>query len=71
MITGLHANPLGVLARQLSVPLHKVRDHCPLYNNSEGVVVDSKVEFRFNKLLDKVAEVREVMDVTANKISLG
>ena len=25
VITGIHANPLGVLARQLSIPLHKVR----------------------------------------------
>ncbi|KFK38718.1 hypothetical protein AALP_AA3G150900 [Arabis alpina] len=26
VITGLHANPLGVLARQLSIPLHKVTE---------------------------------------------
>ncbi|CAN8259461.1 unnamed protein product [Cochlearia groenlandica] len=74
VITGLHANPLGVLARQLSIPLHKVRDNCPLYN-PEGVIVDkvadSNVELGFNKLLDKVAEVREMMGGEANKISLG
>ncbi|XP_010534911.1 PREDICTED: lysine-specific histone demethylase 1 homolog 2 [Tarenaya hassleriana] len=74
VITGLHANPLGVLARQLSIPLHKVRDKCPLYN-SDGTVVDSKadshVEFVFNKLLDKVTEVREMMGESANQISLG
>ncbi|KAG7625116.1 Lysine-specific histone demethylase 1 2 [Arabidopsis thaliana] len=74
VITGLHANPLGVLARQLSIPLHKVRDNCPLYN-SEGVLVDkvadSNVEFGFNKLLDKVTEVREMMEGAAKKISLG
>ncbi|KAJ0244811.1 Lysine-specific histone demethylase 1 2 [Hirschfeldia incana] len=74
VITGLHANPLGVLARQLSIPLHKVRDHCPLYNSEGEVVekvVDSNVEFGFNKLLDKVAEVREMMGGDANKVSLG
>ncbi|KAF8054574.1 hypothetical protein N665_1324s0004 [Sinapis alba] len=74
VITGLHANPLGVLARQLSIPLHKVRDHCPLYNSEGAVVdkvVDSNVEFGFNKLLDKVAEVREMMGGAANKVSLG
>ncbi|KAG2317877.1 hypothetical protein Bca52824_020999 [Brassica carinata] len=74
VITGLHANPLGVLARQLSIPLHKVRDHCPLYNSEGEVVekvVDSNVEFGFNKLLDKVAEVREMMGGAANKVSLG
>ncbi|CAH2053790.1 unnamed protein product [Thlaspi arvense] len=74
VITGLHANPLGVLARQLSIPLHKVRDNCPLYN-SDGAIVDkaadSNVEFGFNKLLDKVTEVREMMGEAANKISLG
>ncbi|CAA7016792.1 unnamed protein product [Microthlaspi erraticum] len=74
VITGLHANPLGVLARQLSIPLHKVRDNCPLYNTDGGVVdkvADSNVEFGFNKLLDKVTEVREMMDGAASKISLG
>ena len=74
VITGLHANPLGVLARQLAIPLHKVRDHCPLYNSEGEVVdkaVDSNVEFGFNKLLDKVAEVREMMGGDANKVSLG
>ncbi|KAF3604633.1 hypothetical protein F2Q69_00038501 [Brassica cretica] len=74
VITGLHANPLGVLARQLAIPLHKVRDHCPLYNSEGEVVdkaVDSNVEFGFNKLLDKVAEVREMMGGAANKVSLG
>ncbi|CAH8348926.1 unnamed protein product [Eruca vesicaria subsp. sativa] len=74
VITGLHANPLGVLARQLSIPLHKVRDHCPLYDSEGEVVdkvVDGNVEFGFNKLLDKVAEVREMMGGDGNKVSLG
>jgi lysine-specific histone demethylase 1 len=31
IITSTHANPLTVLARQLSIPLHKVRANCPLY----------------------------------------
>lgn len=39
VITGIHANPLGVLARQLSIPLHKVRDNCPLYK-PDGVPVN-------------------------------
>ena len=28
VLTGINGNPLGVLARQLGLPLHKVRDIC-------------------------------------------
>ncbi|KAF5730649.1 lysine-specific histone demethylase 1 2 [Tripterygium wilfordii] len=72
-ITGIHANPLGVLARQLGIPLHKVRDNCPLYKPDGAPIekeVDSKIEFVFNKLLDKVSELRELMGGFANTISL-
>ncbi|GLT77021.1 hypothetical protein SLA2020_486470 [Shorea laevis] len=74
VITGIHANPLGVLARQLSIPLHKVRDNCPLYKPDGAPIdkeIDSKVEFIFNKLLDKVTELRQIMGGFANDISLG
>lgn len=73
VITGIHANPLGVLARQLSIPLHKVRDNCPLHKPNGDLVdkeVDSKIELVFNKLLDKVTELRK-MGGFANDISLG
>ncbi|KAI3809954.1 hypothetical protein L1987_19558 [Smallanthus sonchifolius] len=74
VITGIHANPLGVLARQLSIPLHKVRDKCPLYDpegRPVGDEIDSKVEFIFNRLLDKVTEFRQIMGQSAADISLG
>ncbi|CAN0826468.1 Lysine-specific histone demethylase 1 homolog 2 [Linum grandiflorum] len=74
VITGIHANPLGVLARQLSIPLHKVRDNCPLYRpNGEPVdkQMDSSIEFTFNKLLDKVMELRQVIGGFGNDVSLG
>nr|XP_043621546.1 lysine-specific histone demethylase 1 homolog 2 [Erigeron canadensis] len=74
VITGIHANPLGVLARQLSIPLHKVRDVCPLYDPEGRPVagdVDAKVEFIFNRLLDKVTEFRQIMGKSAADISLG
>ncbi|XP_060188304.1 lysine-specific histone demethylase 1 homolog 2 [Lycium barbarum] len=74
VITGIHANPLGVLARQLSIPLHKVRDKCPLYKPDGSPVnaaVDSNVELIFNKLLDKVTELRKTVSGLANDISLG
>ncbi|KAK6157428.1 hypothetical protein DH2020_011676 [Rehmannia glutinosa] len=74
VITGIHANPLGVLARQLSIPLHKVRDNCPLYK-PDGIPVDkeidSNVELIFNKLLDKVTQLRGIMGGFAANISLG
>ncbi|WCJ32125.1 hypothetical protein M5689_013567 [Euphorbia peplus] len=74
VITGMHANPLGVLARQLSIPLHKVRDNCPLYK-PDGAPVDKEldynVEFIFNKLLDKVMELRKTMGGFAKDVSLG
>ncbi|KAL0454382.1 UNVERIFIED_CONTAM: Lysine-specific histone demethylase 11 [Sesamum latifolium] len=47
VLTGINGNPLGVLARQLGFPLHKVRDICPLYLPNGRMVnsdVDSKVE---------------------------
>ncbi|KAA8523842.1 hypothetical protein F0562_010265 [Nyssa sinensis] len=74
VITGIHANPLGVLARQLSIPLHKVRDSCPLHKPNGAPVdkeIDSKVEFIFNKLLDQVTQLRQIMGGFANDISLG
>ncbi|GFZ15500.1 LSD1-like2 [Actinidia rufa] len=43
VITGIHVNPLGVMARQLSIPLHKVRDNCPLYKPN-GEPVDDPYE---------------------------
>ncbi|KAH0654078.1 hypothetical protein KY289_031756 [Solanum tuberosum] len=74
VITGIHANPLGVLARQLSIPLHKVRDKCPLYKPDGApvdAVFDSRVELIFNKLLDKVTELRKIVSGLANDVSLG
>ncbi|CAA0815945.1 Lysine-specific histone demethylase 1 homolog 2 [Striga hermonthica] len=74
VITGIHANPLGVLARQLSIPLHKVRDNCPLYKPDGGPVdkeIDSNVELIFNKLLDKVSQLRGIMGGFIANISLG
>ncbi|CAA2990225.1 lysine-specific histone demethylase 1 homolog 2-like [Olea europaea var. sylvestris] len=74
VITGIHANPLGVLARQLSIPLHKVRDKCLLYKPDGTPVekeIDSKIELIFNKMLDKVTQLREFMGGFGSDISLG
>jgi lysine-specific histone demethylase 1 len=74
VLTGINANPLAVLARQLAIPLHKVRANCPLFKpNGEPVdsEMDSSVEIVFNKLLDKVMELRKIMGGFASDTSLG
>ncbi|KAG9451478.1 hypothetical protein H6P81_011443 [Aristolochia fimbriata] len=76
VLTGINGNPLGVLARQLGFPLHKVRDKCPLYLPSGKAVdldMDNRVEYSFNKLLDKVCKLRQAVsdEVKAVDMSLG
>ncbi|KAL7001898.1 Lysine-specific histone demethylase 1 1 [Sarracenia purpurea var. burkii] len=76
VLTGINGNPLGVLARQLGFPLHKVRDICPLYLPDGRTVnpeIDSRVEVSFNKLLDRVCKLRQAMmeEVKSADVSLG
>lgn len=74
VITGIHGNPLGVLARQLGFPLHKVRDKCPLYQTDGSPVdgvIDTRVEETFNRLLDKACQLRQAMDEVSVDVSLG
>ncbi|KAA8545615.1 hypothetical protein F0562_020399 [Nyssa sinensis] len=76
VLTGINGNPLGVLARQLGYPLHKVRDICPLYLPDGRTVnseIDSRVEASFNKLLDRVCKLRQSMmeEVKSVDVSLG
>ncbi|XP_019457860.1 PREDICTED: lysine-specific histone demethylase 1 homolog 1 [Lupinus angustifolius] len=64
VLTGINGNPLGVLARQLGLPLHKVRDICPLYmpdGKNVDSEIDSRVEVSFNKLLERVCKLRQKM----------
>ncbi|KAJ8542291.1 hypothetical protein K7X08_017157 [Anisodus acutangulus] len=59
VLTGTLGNPLGLLARQLSYTLHKVRDECPLYHadgNSVDKDLDKKLEAAYNRLLDKASK---------------
>uniref|UniRef100_A0ACD5WVY7 Uncharacterized protein n=1 Tax=Avena sativa TaxID=4498 RepID=A0ACD5WVY7_AVESA len=74
VITGIHANPLGVLARQLGIPLHKVRDRCPLYHpdgRTVGTRLDRVIDLAFNTLLDHATRLREALKEAAEGISLG
>ncbi|XP_076954050.1 lysine-specific histone demethylase 1 homolog 1-like [Bidens hawaiensis] len=73
VLTGINGNPLGVLARQLGFPLHKVRDICPLYLPNGDTVnpeIDSKVEVLFNKLLDRVCKLRQSMMDEAKSVDV-
>lgn len=76
VLTGINGNPLGVLARQMGLPLHKVRDICPLYLPDGKAVdadVDSRIEISFNKLLDRVCKLRHSMieEVKSVDVPLG
>ncbi|KAL8538670.1 hypothetical protein ACS0TY_000618 [Phlomoides rotata] len=74
VLTGTLGNPLGILARQLSSTLHKVRDKCPLYRVDGTPVdpdLDRKVEASFNQLLDKLSKTRQLMGEVSQDVSLG
>lgn len=76
VLTGVNGNPLGVLARQLDLPLHKVRDICPLYMPDGKCVdseIDSRVEVLFNKLLERVCKLRQAMieEIKSVDVPLG
>lgn len=52
IITGVHSNPLAVLARQLRIPLHDISGDVPLYlrDGSElGTKVDKQVRLALIK----------------------
>ncbi|KAL8052070.1 hypothetical protein ABFX02_06G189500 [Erythranthe guttata] len=74
VLTGTLGNPLGILARQLSLTLHKVRDKCPLYGVDGTPVdpgLDKSVEDSFNEVLDTVSKYRNEMGDVAQDVSLG
>ncbi|KAF3615706.1 Lysine-specific histone demethylase 1 -like protein 3 [Capsicum annuum] len=74
VLTGTLGNPLGLLARQLSYTLHKVRDKCPLYRVDGKPVdqdLDHKVETAYNLLLEKASTLRQLMGAVSQDVSLG
>ncbi|XP_060183640.1 protein FLOWERING LOCUS D [Lycium barbarum] len=74
VLTGTLGNPLGLLARQLSYILHKVRDKCPLYRVDGKPVdqdLDHKVEVAYNLLLEKASKLRQLMGEVSQDVSLG
>ncbi|KAJ4790196.1 Lysine-specific histone demethylase 1 [Rhynchospora pubera] len=64
VLTGINGNPLAVLARQLGLPLHKVRDICPLYLPDGRPVdsdIDDRMEATYNQILEKVCQLRQTV----------
>lgn len=74
VLTGTLGNPLAILARQLGISLHKIRDKCPLYR-TDGSPADPKldmnVETAFNRLLEKASSLRKLMGDVSMDVSLG
>ncbi|KAK3025909.1 hypothetical protein RJ639_042382 [Escallonia herrerae] len=74
VLTGTLGNPLGIVAKQLASPLHKVRDRCPIYRLDGKPVdrgLDARVENDFNQLLDKASKLRQLMGEVSQDVSLG
>ena len=76
VITGIHANPLGVLARQVGAPLHMIRwENCRLYDPDGAQVspeLDAAVDFVFNQILEKESCLSKTIgEAAAGGISLG
>jgi hypothetical protein len=71
VLTGTDGNPLGVLARQLKLPMHHIRsDPCPIYGldgQRADEELDKRVEADFNRLLDKAEETRKAMATVADR----
>jgi len=75
IITGIDGNPLAVLARQLGVPMHEIRNRCPLYleDGTEAPAdLDAQVLEQHNALLDGADKFRdELPGDVADCISVG
>lgn len=74
VITGIYSNPLSVLSKQAGIPLHKIREECPLYY--QGALVDEKIDqdttqFYNQYLLDGADKFRNAIGVAADFICLG
>ena len=64
-----------MLARQLDIQCHNIRDTCPLYTVGGAPVdpeVDARIQDMYNSLLDELNDYREEMDAAAaDTLSLG
>ena len=76
ILTGADGNPLSILARQLDLTWHTIRDTCPLYTEGGAPMdpsIDARVTREHEALLNRLGVEREAMDNDAakNTASLG
>uniref|UniRef100_A0A7S3XDU6 SWIRM domain-containing protein n=1 Tax=Picocystis salinarum TaxID=88271 RepID=A0A7S3XDU6_9CHLO len=74
VITGIYSNPLSVLSKQAGIPLHKIREECPLYY--QGALIDEKIDqettqFYNQYLLEGADRFRNAIGVAADHLTLG
>lgn len=74
VITGIYSNPLSVLSKQAGIPLHKIREECPLYYR--GALIDEKIDqettqFYNQYLLEGADNFRNAIGVAADYLTLG
>lgn len=78
VVTGLGGNPIAILSKQISMDLIKIKQKCPLYDNSGKIIPkdkDDALEKEFNKLLEATSYLSHNLDfdpkIENKPISLG
>lgn len=78
VVTGLGGNPVSILSKQISMDLTKIKQKCPLYDNSGKTLPkdrDDTIEREFNKLLESTSYLTHNLDfdykIDKKPISLG
>jgi lysine-specific histone demethylase 1 len=78
VVTGLGGNPISILSKQISMDLTKIKQKCPIYDNSGKILAkdrDEALEREFNKLLESTSFLTHNLDfdpkIDKKPISLG
>jgi monoamine oxidase len=75
IITGTNGNPLTILARQLNLECHSIRDSCPMYAEGGEAVdeaMDDAVFQEYNAVaLNGVNDMRQALGAPADAMTLG
>lgn len=78
VVTGLGGNPISILSKQISMDLTKIKQKCPLYDNTGKTLPkdrDETIEKEFNKLLESTSYLTHNLDfdykIDKKPISLG
>ena len=75
IITGTNGNPLTILARQLNLECHSIRDACPMYAEGGEPVDDAMDDAVFQEYngvaLNGVNDMRQALGAPADAMTLG